>query len=126
MSEFGELTSLLGNALMRVAHEIFHGDVDARGLMTNSRPLSGVDVYMHPETSMWLRRDIRPYQIDIDCVRGGKRKGPPGAFGKFMNCWLIADSEQPTGAFVVRNKGETFEVVIIPSALIDREPEPSP
>lgn len=105
-----DLLSRLNSELSRVAREVQQHEKDARGLLTLKSGLEAVDIYAHPETLMWFRRELEPFvQFKID----DPKRMPPGAIGKYHDCWVFSDVEQPQGALIIRHKGRVYADVPI-------------
>ncbi len=107
-----DLLSRLDCELYRVAHEVRSRETDARGLLTHKSGLEGVDIYAHPSALMHFKRELEPFvQFKFD----DPKKMPRNALGKYRDCWVLADAEQPEGALIIRHKGNVYaDVPIFP------------
>lgn len=109
-----DLLNRLDAELSRVAKEAWKGERDARGLATRMRALAGVDIYGHPEAIGHLYRALVP-EVLSDFLRDPKTM-PPNAVGKYRDCWVFADTEQPEGALIIRLRGNVYaDVPIAPT-----------
>lgn len=107
-----DLLHRLDRELYRVSHEVRCHEVDARGLTLNSG-LEGVDIYGHPSALMHFRREL---EVFASFRLTDPKRSPPSVIGKYRDCWVFSDSQQPEGALIIRHNGNVYADVPIEGA----------
>lgn len=105
-----DLLDRLNRELCRVASEVRDRERDSRGLLSLKSGMEGLDIYAHPSAIMSLTLELAPYvQFKMD----DPKKMPRDAFGKYHDCWVFVDAQQPEGALIIRHNGNVYADVPI-------------
>lgn len=100
-----DLLSRLDRELYRVAHEVRQRETDARGLLTLKSGLEGIDIYAHPSALMHFKRELEPF---VQFEFKDPKKMPRNALGKYRDCWVFADAQQPEGRLLFDTKATSM------------------